>query len=360
MLVTCQECKQEKDESHFYKATNLEHFPKGRLDYCKKCLDDIIKIDKPDTYMSIFKMADLPFIEKEWQSLIEKHGTKALLKPTAIFGRYISRMNFAQYKDMRWSNSIFIPEDKKKPKIVQEGIYPPPLVNAEDDEDVADDLSFEDRAYLQAKWGTDYNWDELVKLEQFWSDMHDSYDIVSAAHKNYLRNICKCSLKMDQALDSNNVDAFNKLSKMYDTLMKSAKFTEAQNKAESNNWIDSFSEFIDYIEKDGYIEKYVTDIPKDVVDLTEKNMNAYTRKLVLGESDLGRMIEASIEKMKHEEDREEGEIDENDDYIIPESEMIYDNDFIDYTNQIEEELEEDEALDSVLKEEENEDEQEQE
>jgi len=56
--------------------------------------------------------------------------------------------------------------------------------------------------------------------------------------------------------------------KMYDMLMKSGKFTAAQNKTESGNAVDSISELVMLCEKDGFIPRYYVDGPKDKVDRT--------------------------------------------------------------------------------------------
>jgi len=58
----------------------------------------------------------------------------------------------------------------------------------------------------------------------------NSFDIQGAARIDTLKMICKTSLKMNEAIDSGDIDAYQKLSRVYDSLMKSAKFTEAQNK----------------------------------------------------------------------------------------------------------------------------------
>ena len=43
--------------------------------------------------------------------------------------------------------------------------------------------------------------------------------------------------------------------KMYDGLMKSGKFTAAQNKSENGEFVDSFSEIVAFCEKDGFIPR---------------------------------------------------------------------------------------------------------
>jgi hypothetical protein len=49
--------------------------------------------------------------------------------------------------------------------------------------------------------------------------------------------------------------------KMYDGLMKSGKFTAAQNKADNGDSIDSISAIVAICEKDGFIPRYYTDGP---------------------------------------------------------------------------------------------------
>jgi hypothetical protein len=53
---------------------------------------------------------------------------------------------------------------------------------------------------------------------------------------------------------------------MYDSLMKSGKFTAAQNKAESGEFVDSVSEIVELCEKEGFIPRFYTDGPQDKVD----------------------------------------------------------------------------------------------
>jgi len=49
-------------------------------------------------------------------------------------------------------------------------------------------------------------------------------------------------------------------------LMKSGKFTAAQNKAESNEAVDSVCELVAMCEKEGFIPRFYIDGPNDKVD----------------------------------------------------------------------------------------------
>lgn len=94
---------------------------------------------------------------------------------------------------------------------------------------------------------------------------------------------------------------------MYDMLMKSGKFTAAQNKAENGEFIDSISELVTICEREGFIPRYYIEKPNDKVDETLLDMKNYTRKLVTEEMNLGNLIENAVKQMVEEEQREEDE-----------------------------------------------------
>jgi hypothetical protein len=62
-------------------------------------------------------------------------------------------------------------------------------------------------------------------------------------------------------LDLGDVDGAQKMVKMYDSLMKSGKFTAAQIKSEQGEFVDSVSEIVALCEKEGFIPRYYVDGP---------------------------------------------------------------------------------------------------
>ena len=93
-----------------------------------------------------------------------------------------------------------------------------------------------------------------------------------------------------------DVDGAQKMLRMYDSLMKSGKFTAAQNKANEDGVLNSISELVMICEKEGFIERYYTDGPKDRVDETIRDMKDYTRSLVVEEMNLGNLIENAVKE----------------------------------------------------------------
>ena len=56
-------------------------------------------------------------------------------------------------------------------------------------------------------------------------------------------------------MDLGDIDGAQKATKMYDSLMKSGKWTAAQNKAEKGEYVDSIGELVAICETDGFVEK---------------------------------------------------------------------------------------------------------
>lgn len=100
----------------------------------------------------------------------------------------------------------------------------------------------------------------------------------------------------------NDFEGYNKLAKVYDSLMKSAKFTAAQNKTESENEFQAVSELILMAEEEGFIPRFDVSVPQDIIDATMRDMERYLNTLVREEQGLGNLIEVAISQMKREEE----------------------------------------------------------
>jgi hypothetical protein len=171
--------------------------------------------------------------------------------------------------------------------------------------------------------------------------------------------VCKTSLKANQLIDIGDIEGFQKMSKVYDSLMKSGKFTAAQNKAESGEFIDSIGELVALCEREGFIPRYYIDEPNDKVDRTLQDLQSYTRDLINEETNLSAMIEHAlreIEKDKENESKLESDDGTDDEEAFESSlfaddaeKVLRDEDFTEFTDFEDELAEDDEAfLKSIL------------
>ena len=389
----CEKCHRTMSDKEFYKSNNLEKYPSGYLNQCKKCLTMHVNNWDPQTYLWILQECDVPYVQAEWDKLLADYGADPKkVTGTTILGRYLSKMKLVQYHDKRWADNEIIKrlaEKKMREAMTHQGYssaqideaienqmvkvptqhleeFEPsmatyPSSNApigdgytsavyDDSSELGVELTDEDRIYLRTKWGKSYKPDEWVQLESLYQNMMDSYDVQGAGHEDTLKLACKTSLKSNQLLDMGDIDSAKKMVSMYDQLMKSGNFTAAQNKKDKGDFIDSISELVELCEKEGFIPRYYTDTPKDRVDETILDLQNYTKTLVVEEMNLGNLIEGAVREMVREENKEEDE-DVDDEVLDFDSiEEIKDEDFGDFNDFVEEQSGSDEeAIAAIIK-----------
>lgn len=376
----------------------------SKTDVCKKCLTMHIDNFDPDTYTWILKDLDLPYIPGEWKRVrAAAYAKNPNLNGMSVLGKYISKMKLKQYSKFNWStsedainqyNENLGKKTEEKQKFEKEierkfeageipeaqyrtladteaqlaydqakmGATVPvpvpipsaskPVYNPFDDptayvdesfiNDIGADLTEEDKKYLALKWGRLYKPSEWIELEKTYTEMTQSFDIQDADTINTLILICKTDLKMNQALDAGDFDGFQKISRVSDSLRKSARFTAAQNKEQKDDYVDSVGELVAMCERDGFIPRFCTDVPQDKVDLTLKDMNEYLRKLVTQDLGFGQQIEDALKKIQIQ--KEISEDVEDDTEIGKAPSELKDADLAEYYNSIEEQKEIDQDL----------------
>lgn len=350
----CENCGRQMEDTNFYSYKNGE-----KVEICKACLTLHVDNFDQDTFLWILEKMDVPYVPAEWNVLRDKAYAKNPTKMNgmSVLGKYLSKMRLKQWKKYSWADSAEIQEERKKAQALKqeqrqieeervrqqfengeisqaqyrtlvsttyqkehEYLMPasspgrPPQMDpigednmfnennfmSEDQlPDLSTQLSLEDKQYLAMKWGRTYKVSEWIELEKKYTEMMDSFDIQDADSKNSLIFICKTYLKMNQAIDCGDVEGYQKLSRVYDALRKSAKFTAAQNKEEKHDFIDSIGQLVAYCQKQGgKIPRYEINAPKDIVDKVIQDMKDYTKTLIYEDTALARQIQDYIKEAK--------------------------------------------------------------
>lgn len=379
----CEKCGKMMDDTQFYTSKNIEKYPPdGKMSTCKKCLTMHVDNWDPETYKWILQEIDVPYIKEEWNALLERYGKDPnKITGLTIIGRYLSKMKLKQWNKYTWADTEKLEQRSKQEKTTlmqsqgfteeeiqqqlsmdrtppkpkgldtpQAPVGVPEYIDPDNQEDeFSDQLTEEDKLMLRLKWGRGYSWEQRVRMEQLYNDMMSSYDIQGAGHKDTLIMICKASLKANELIDAGDIDGFQKMQKAYDSLMKSGKFTAAQNKGESGEFIDSIGELVALCEREGFIPRYYTDGPQDKVDRTLQDLQQYTHTLVTEEMNLGNMIEASLREIVKDKEREAHidveDSDEDDELFDYEgTEELTDEDYEEYEDMKEQDRDKDEEM----------------
>lgn len=380
----CKTCGRTMDGDQFYASNRLDRYPDdGKLPECKKCITRHVDNWNPRTYLWILEEIDVPYIEDEWNKLLERYGKdRTKITGMTILGRYLSKMKLNQYNMYKWEDTEKIKakaEAEKRDVMARQGYSgeeieqaiaadftpakpigmdeptreEPAPIDAFEPVGFEDDLTEEDKIYLSIKWGKTYKPYEWVQLEKYYQEMMQSFDIQTPSHEDYLKLICKTSIKAHQLIDLGDIEGFQKMSKVYDALMKSAKFTAVQNKAESGEFVNSISELVLLCEKEeGFIPRFYTDKPKDKVDETLADLRGYTNTLVTEEMNLGNLIESAVKALQRQaEQAEDEDIDDEDEILDMDTlDELKDSDFEDHYEFLEQEADEDMlTIEEILK-----------
>lgn len=389
--LSCKKCGRQLKETEFYTDRN-----KKKLDLCKKCMTMHVDNFDPQTFLWILQQVDIPYVPNEWEIIrnkaIESKGPDSL-NGMSVVGKYISKMKLKQWKDYHWEDTDKLMaqlEERQKAQMAEQQEYfddikekyengeiseaeyktlatseekynnylnnPSPVTRVisdtdnfneanflkEDDviPDLAKELTDDDRKALAIKWGRLYKPTEWIELESMYTEMMNSFDIQDADTINTLILLCKTNLKMNQAIDIGDLDGFQKLSKVSESLRKTAKFTAAQNKEQKNDYVDSVGELVAMCEREGFIPRYATDIPQDKVDITLKDMNAYLNKLVTQDLGFGQQIEDALKKIQIQKEMNEAQEAAEDGEV-----EMTDEDFMDFYDEIAEQK----AMDEITK-----------
>lgn len=385
----CQKCGKMLDED-----TQFYTYKDGtKTEMCKKCLTMHIDNFDESTYLWLLEKMDVPYIPEEWNVLRERaYAKNPNLNGMSVFGKYLSKMKLKQYKQYGWADTEklnalnderravqkeerekFEEEIKKQFEAgeIGEAEYKTmisaetqnkeymsrPIAQPEFSQDkyfsenneivqeqmnsLISELTQEDKKVLAMKWGVLYRPEEWIELEKDYNNMMNSFDIQDADTINTLILICKTNLKMNQALDAGDIEGYQKLSKVSESLRKSAKFTAAQNKEQKNDYVDCVGELVTMCEKDGFIPRFETDIPQDKVDLTLKDMENYLYKLVTQDLGFGQQIEDALKKIQIQK-----EMNENVEDILEDDDptTLIDQDYEEFYNSVSEQKEQDSTL----------------
>lgn len=366
MQYRCDKCQKTMNEDSFYTYKNGD-----KAELCKKCMTMHINNFEPSTFLWILEKMDVPYIEAEWNVLRDRAFAANPLKMNgmSVIGKYLGKMRLKNFKDYSWADTEQFEAEKRQrdaEKLEQEeelrardeelreqlkngeitqaeymtlsstayqnehfstvvpsgaaainpistGNNPYQEENFMSEDELVDpsvELTAEDKLYLAMKWGRLYKPSEWIELEKKYTEMANSFDIQDSDTEGTLILTCKTFLKMNQAIDCGDVDGFNKLSRTYEALRKSAKFTAAQNKEAKQEFVDCVGNLVAYCEqKKGQIPRHEITTPHDIIDKVIFDLKRYNRNLVYEDTALARQIEEYIQKRENAErakrDREE-------------------------------------------------------
>lgn len=268
---TCTKCGGYLSGASYY-PTKSKFFPDGTLPICRECLDSMVGTEEWWGMDKFCQWADYPFLPDVWTKLVTELEEGAL---TAYVKGYTNNL---QYSQLDWKKA-----HDEWAALLKTGEY----------KDRIPDLSAARKAELTHTWGKGYTDDELTYMDKFYTGMCNSHNIITETQKHAAETLAKLSVRISQKISAG--DDIDKDIGAYDKEMKIGGFTTENVKNMSD--FESVGELIAYLEKVGWKNPYYEGAPKDVVDETIANMQAYLRRLVMGESNLKDAVEQRLSSL---------------------------------------------------------------
>lgn len=339
----CKKCQRTRGDRYFYTKKD-----KNKMDLCKDCATMHVNVYEPETFLWILETLDIPYVPSRWTAAINKAYEKNpdKMNPSAIVGRYVASMKLNNWREYGWADSKELQEEDERRNAEAMALAEETTKNVEElyeqgaiseaqyksyasvkeqenrrgssasviyngqggqdnsfaalgIEDPAEQLTQDDKIYLAMKWGQLYQPADWVKLETKYKEMENTFDVHDPDTIDTLKLICKTSLKMHQALDCGDIESYQKLSRVYDQMRKSTKFTAVQNKEDKGDEYDAVGAIVAFCEKEGgFIPQYYTATPQDDVDLVIADNKSYLKTLVQNDPTISQKIEDYIKKRK--------------------------------------------------------------
>ena len=241
----------------FYKSRNatVSHHP-----YCKDCVNKMVDVNNLQSVYDVLKVLDTPFIMDVWNDVCNSESNNYL-------GDYLRILNFTQrrkYEGLGYTDSIF--ELSKDATISEE------VQTAIDEAPKWDD-----------DWQGVYTKSDLKYLNDYYMGLQNDFKIVTTNHRDYARKIAQASLSQMKAYqrmlkNEEGADvAYEKATKLFDMLSKSAQFAESQRGA-NDVALGCFGRVFDAVEKHNWVPEHIpTD--EDMYDKLLKQFSNIERSL---------------------------------------------------------------------------------
>lgn len=229
--LTCGICGELKKESYFFVSYHSIHSATGRLPYCKKCLDDMIRDENNcisiDNLKKTLKLIDRPYLYDLWELSLEEN-------PSSPLGVYMKNLALKQNRDLKWRDSIF--EDGHT-----------------DDTNINNNLNIENFRItddIMERWGYGFQPEEYLNFERKYKKLTKGYKEKTALHSERLDTYIIHKVKEEMATARGDVNEAEKWAKLAQKDAQDAKLNVSQlSKSDITGGIDLLPQLVEAVEQ---------------------------------------------------------------------------------------------------------------
>lgn len=296
---SCKKCGQYYKQDMYY-PSNSFFFPDGYCDICKDCLDDYLGDGRDlDKFDKVCQYLDVPFDLNEWMNIVDHN----------LAGHLSSYMRSNWTKNYEKENTWKATTDKWK-RIIKEN----------KEKENLDTFNQEEMNRLMEKWGSGFSKQQMLKFESMYKDIEKTQSITTAIQKDNAKKMCMLSYKIEEAIWAEDEDGKSKgngtevksLIGAYDQLAKAADFTPKA--AKNVGDFESVGELCAFLEKRGFKNEFYDWKPRDEIDKVMANLQKYTKRVILGETNIADELNTKLDQIQAMNDMENSDAQEDERY----------------------------------------------
>ena len=304
----CGKCGRELDLTSFPPSNAVFGDGTGTFPWCADCLESHFAafLDSDPTAAwnemdMVCRTANIAFLPNRWTKLYQG------LKARAPF-QYLTLLKKAEsYSSIDWRE-----QNAKWEELLAQGRVG----------EIHDDFGADELKVLRDRWGKQYNSDELRQLQSMYDGIKSSFGVGDTVGEDNARKLAMLSLEIDKCIASGGA-GLDKLITPYNKIQANAGFT-ADNTRDMNSF-ESVSELMLYMEKTGWKKKFITDVPRDLVDLTIRDIQTHNTRLYKGESTMSEQIDEKIKAIMRVEELENRKAEEDNEAYFDETYLAKDD-----------------------------------
>lgn len=153
------------------------------------------------------------------------------------------------------------------------------------------------------KWGEQYNFEELIKLDSIYSRTLRANNITNPLQKQAVQTLCKLQIEMDEAIRAKDAKAIKDFSNAWSTFAKQADLETMINETKTDD-ITTVAELYQYMEDQGFVFKFFDGADKDEVDRAITDIQNANRTLILESTGLRGLLEEMAKKQMEAKETE--------------------------------------------------------
>ena len=161
--------------------------------------------------------------------------------------------------------------------------------------------SYTDRQRLT--WGSQYSFEELVKLDSLYIRSIQANNIVNPLQRESLRTLLKVMADMDNAITLKDSTELKNLASTYKTLAATAQLSEMIEKTKTDD-ITTLAEVAETLEANGFVMPYYHGEEKDAIDMAIHNIQESNRYTILNATGLGQLVQQIADKYNSSKEEE--------------------------------------------------------